>query len=141
MNKFNAKTRTNLTVVAPNNLNEGAFETDSRAALKRQALIIIPLVRVEMSAKRVQLSAIEYAPCAIGIQRIKRSRGMIFRESLENTIRRKSCCGHRYTVAALECSDIGTLYILDVCNSDIPSATVDIHIAAGVCVCLSYRSL
>lgn len=48
MNKFNPSgTRTNLTVVASNNLNEGALARASGAASKRQALIIIPSVRVE----------------------------------------------------------------------------------------------
>lgn len=51
--------------------------------------------------------------------------------------------GCRYVAATLEHSDIGTLHISDVCNSDIPCAAVGIHIAAGriyVRVCLSYSS-
>lgn len=62
MNKFNVGARTNLTVVASNNLNEGAFQTNQRGIEATRSHYYSVSTRWD-GAKRVQLSAIEYAPC------------------------------------------------------------------------------
>lgn len=62
MNKFNVGARTNLTVVASNNLNEGAFQTNQRGIEATRSHYYSVSTRWD-GAKRVQLSAIEYATC------------------------------------------------------------------------------
>lgn len=125
MNKFNGEARTNLTVIASNNLNEGAFQTN-RHGIEATSSHYYSISTRWDGAKRVQLSLIEYVPWPSVYVGLNVFPGFM-RKSREYD-QRKSFARGICIDSTLECSIIGALLIPSFCNSDISGITIDIHI-------------
>jgi len=134
MNKFNDETRTNLTVIASNNLNEGAFHVNRHGievTSSHYYSVIFVSTRWD-DTKRLQLSAIEYAPWPsvyIGLN--------VFPEYYVGVSRIRSLARGTYIDSTLKCSTV-ELCLYQAFVIQISSITVDIHIVVVEYVCIMF---